>query len=184
MSAIIRTSPSPGGGNAKPHFIKRENYVLRGNFMYTSNASKERHPTAPVTSLCSQPSQSSGLIFYPISLRHSASAPLASLLFLKYARHVPTARPLHVLVSLFGRLFSYRLTSCKSLLKCQLLVEPSYLRLYHTCDKLSVVPANSLPSSFLLAFIWAVDISQAPLQLDMHILEEVMHTTFILLKKK
>lgn len=95
MSAIIRTSPSPGSGNAKPHFIKRENYVLRGNFMYTSNASKERHPTAPVTSLCSQPSQSSGLIFYPISLRHSASAPLASLLFLKHA-----SGPLHLLFPL------------------------------------------------------------------------------------
>ena len=59
--------------------------------MDTSKASKECHPTTSLTFLCSWSSRSSGLIFYPISLGYSASAPLASLLFLKH-----TSGPLHL----------------------------------------------------------------------------------------
>lgn len=90
MSAIIRTCTSLGSGNAKPHFIKRENYVKRRKLMYTNKASKQCHPIAPLTFLGSQSFLNSGLI--SICLRHSALSPLASLLFLKHA-----SRPLYFL---------------------------------------------------------------------------------------
>ena len=35
MSAIIRTWSSPGSRDAEPHFIKRENYILREENVWT-----------------------------------------------------------------------------------------------------------------------------------------------------
>lgn len=96
MSAIIRICTS----NPKPHFIKRENYVLRGENVWTQVKLPKCHPTMSLTFLCSWSSQSSGFIFYPISLGHSAPSPLASLLFLKHA-----PGPLHLLFPLPEMLF-------------------------------------------------------------------------------